>query len=280
MTLGELLKYIQGTLSSSTGIFATPQSEEIVCHLTGFTRTQMYVSYNTPLSSEIIVSAKLIVARRLHGEPLPYILRTAFFYDREYIVTPAVLIPRPDTETLIEQILLNEPSTPRRFVDIGTGSGIIISTLTEQRPWNGIGIDISTYALHVAQLNNQSGYSLLCTNKLEAVKQSAQFDFIVSNPPYISETELEQLDPEVRDREPRTALHGGADGLDFYRYFAKNALSFIKSGGNIYCEIGYNQSQKCSELFADHGWCDIKVVNDLGHNPRVIIAHSPERSNA
>jgi release factor glutamine methyltransferase len=276
MKTGALLRHIKDSLSITLGEYAIPQSEEILSFVTGLSRQNLYLSSNTDLSAEVVIKILDIVSRRLKGEPLPYILQTVFFYDREYFIDSSVLIPRPDTETLIEVILSGEPSTRARFIDIGTGSGIIVSTLTMHRPWKGIGIDISRDALRVAQRNNQSGYALCCADSLNAIKNTAQFDFIVSNPPYITEYEMQALDPEVRDYEPHTALLGGSDGLIFYRLFAERAGIFIKEGGNIYCEIGYTQSEQCSTLFEKHGWRDIRIHKDLGNNTRVLSARAPE----
>jgi release factor glutamine methyltransferase len=276
MTIGESLVYIQNALAPSNGNFALPQSEEILCAVTGLNRTQLYISSSTPLPDTIGKQIQSIIERRLKNEPLPYILGSAYFYDREFVVSPSVLIPRPDTEILVEVILKREPVTPQKFIDIGTGSGIIVCTLTEHRAWDGFALDISIDALRIARKNAHSNIKLLCADLFSAIKAAHQFDFIVSNPPYIPDQSIPELDVDVKDFEPLNALRGGKDGLWFYQQFARNAAKYIKKEGYIYCEIGYDQAEACKSIFELHRWREIMITYDLGHNPRVISARVPE----
>jgi release factor glutamine methyltransferase len=216
---------------------------------------------------------KAILTKRLSGTPLPYIIGNSYFYSREFLVTPDVLIPRPDTETLIELVLMHESKSESIFADIGLGSGIISCILTETVPlWKAVGVDISYPALKVAQKNCHTPVMLLCADMLSAFKPGKTFDFIVSNPPYISQDEMDTLDPEVRNFEPVTALCGGSDGLDFYRYLALESKKVLKKTGRIYCEIGYNQQISVFDIFSNQGWSKIKTEKDLGGNPRVLMA--------
>lgn len=275
MTIGESLAYIQNALASSAGEFAIPQAEEILCTLTGLSRSNLYLSSKKQLSDTTEEQIRSIVTRRLSEEPLAYILKSAYFYNREFFVSPSVLIPRPDTETLVEEVLKRESPTARMFLDVGTGSGIIACILTEQRPWKGIALDLSLGALKVAKKNRRSDIALICSDLFSALKPAHQFDFIVSNPPYIADQSVQELDYGVKAFEPLLALHGGGDGLNFYRQFALHAADYIKKNGYIYCEIGYDQEDVCRKIFETCGWRTVTVTYDLGHNPRVITAMVP-----
>lgn len=273
MNIREALKLFQEKLGLKLGDYCLPQAEQTLETLLQCKRTELYINKEKLLSSEVISRFKSIIQRRLNGEPLQYILGNVFFYNREFKVTPDVLIPRPDTETLVEQVLSIEKSTECLFADIGTGSGIIACILAEERPkWNGVGIDISTNALKIAASNRQtSNLKFICADLLSAIKEKPRFDFIVSNPPYISANELKTLDSSVRDFEPLIALYGGVDGLLFYRKLAEKASDYLVEGGKLYCEIGYNQEQMVESIFNSYGWEHPRVVKDLGGNPRVLI---------
>jgi release factor glutamine methyltransferase len=185
------------------------------------------------------------------------------------------LIPRPDTETLVEQVLHAEDEGALRFADVGTGSGIVAAILTEQRPaWAAVASDISLQALAVAAANRRSGrVALVCCDLLDAVAGGRRFDFIVSNPPYISTGDIGGLDESVRNFEPRRALDGGADGLDFYRRFARELPRFLVPGGRLYCEIGCDQAQAVAGIFApDAGWNGLQLFRDLAGRWRVMRA--------
>jgi len=276
MTISEALDYIQHALLSSSGEFALPQSEEILCTLTGLTRSSLYLSPGKLLSDQTVRQIRVIIERMLSDEPLQYILESAYFYNREFLVSPSVLIPRPDTETLIETVLKKESSEHRIFLDIGTGSGIIDCILTELRPWKSVALDISIGALKVAQKNRRSEIAFLCCDLFSALKPLHQFDFIVSNPPYIQDSLVQELDNSVKAFEPHLALRGGGDGLNYYRQIAFHGAKYIRGEGHIYCEIGYDQEEQCMEIFKTDGWRNVTVIYDLGNNPRVIAAQVPE----
>lgn len=279
MKIHDALEYIRSNLQLQNGVYAVHQAKEILEALLKCSRTELYLCVNRSLSPEMVKTIQEIVERRLNNEPLQYILGHVYFYSREFKITPDVLIPRPDTETLVEQVLRYEKKKECRFADIGTGSGIISCILTEENPgWQSFAIDISYKSLLVAKSNIRSKVHLLCGNVLDSINPLHKFDFIVSNPPYISDDEIQTLDPDVKDFEPYHALCGGADGLWFYRYFAQHAYKWITSSGCIFCETGYNQEQKIVELFHDNGWRDIHIFKDNGGNPRVLRALVPENT--
>jgi release factor glutamine methyltransferase len=275
MTIGEALVHIRDALAPSNGEFALPQAEEILANITGLSRANLYISKDTELTDIDIDRISSIVTRRKNNEPLAYILESAYFYDREFFVSPSVLIPRPDTEILIEKILEQQPRTPQRFLDIGTGSGIIAAILTEHRPWKAVALDISTNALYIAKINRRSSFELVCSDLFAALKPIHQFDFIVSNPPYIDKESMDSLDTDVKDFEPHLALYGGDDGLFFYHQLAAQAAAFIKEEGRIYCEIGYDQLDSCRSIFLMYHWRDISITFDLNRHPRVLSARVP-----
>jgi release factor glutamine methyltransferase len=252
MKIHDALKYIQNKLQKTIGTYAITQSEEILEFFLKCPRTDLYIKSDKPIPTDIIPEIDKIIERRLNGEPLQYILGKTFFYSRDFLITPDVLIPRPDTETLVEQVFKYEKGKNKYFVDIGTGSGIIASILTDYNPgWKGIAIDISYKALLIARQNIKNCVYLLCSDLMSPLKEQKKFDFIVSNPPYISADELETLDREVKDFEPHRALFGGIDGLDFYSLLSENAKKWLKPGGAIYCEIGYNQEPDVKKLFSN-----------------------------
>ena len=274
MNIGQAIRFITEKLSPVSGEFALPQTEQIFESLLKCSRSELYLHSDIPLDSSTLRSLQSILERLLQNEPLPYVLGKTYFYSREFIVNARVLIPRPDTETLVDQVLANEKQNECFFADIGIGSGIISCILTEINPgWKAVGVDISIEALRVARVNNRkSTVYLLRADLLCAFRQSEEFDFLVSNPPYISEGEMNTLDPSVRDYEPVTALYGGGDGLDFYRRLASDSKNLIKSSGRIYCEIGYNQEFHVKEIFSSEGWTEIEITKDLAGRSRVIRA--------
>jgi release factor glutamine methyltransferase len=277
LNINDTLRLIQTQLFPSSGEFAIPQSEEILQSIFRCSRSQLYLRGSDTVTPGVIGQIQSIIKRCITGEPLQYILGKVFFYSREFEVTPDVLIPRPDTEILVEQVLLHEQKEHRFFADIGIGSGIIASILTESNPgWSAIGIDISYKSLLVAKRNIHSAVRLLQGDLLKALREQHLFDFIVSNPPYISNDAINSLDPGVKNFEPRHALSGGKDGLDFYRYLSSEAKKFIVPQGAMYCEIGYDQANSVRELFFMNGWENLGIFKDLGGHPRVIRAVVPE----
>jgi len=262
------------------------------------TRVQLYTDTSIIIGDDDLARVNAITQRHLKGEPLQYIFGMAYFYDREFFVDANVLIPRPDTETLVEAVINSEKDCPARFADIGTGSGIIAAVLAAHRPkWRAVAVDISYGALRVAKKNILSSgitngrermdrqdsssppknIHLVCCDMLTAVRPEKQFDFIVSNPPYISSTQMKALGNSVAGYEPHTALRGGNDGLDYYRMISGCAKMYLKDGGRVYLEIGYDQGESVPGIFSDDGWAGIAVTKDLAGNNRVVTASSSQK---
>ncbi len=214
------------------------------------------------------------IAARAARAPLSHITGQRAFWNRTFRVTPAVLDPRPDTETLIAAALEGPPA--RRILDLGTGSGCILLTLLAEWPGaTGVGVDISPEALAVAADN---AWRLGVDRRAELRRGDwcegleGPFDLIVSNPPYIAEREIAGLAPEVRLHEPRMALSGGADGLDAYRRIAAGAARLAAPGGRILLEIGPSQAAEVSRILAGAGLGGISVLRDFDARDRVVRA--------
>lgn len=251
------------------------EAEQILQHVLSCSRTGLYTSFNSLISEEQRSQINNLVNRCLLNEPLSYVLGSAYFHSKEFMVTNDVLIPRPDTEVLVETVLKLEKAQHCFFADIGIGSGAIAASIALQKPsWTAIGVDISVPALKIAQKNCSQQVLLCAADVFSAFKPQAAFDFIVSNPPYIAESEKQNLDSSVIDFEPHVALFDNADGLTFYKVFAKQADKYLKPGGSIYCEIGYLQGVDVTSLFTNNGWADVTVLPDLAGRNRVLIAKS------
>jgi len=218
------------------------------------------------------------VRRRLVHEPVSRILGIKEFYGREFLVTPDVLDPRPDTETVVDLALEIVRSAGLQLealhiADIGTGSGILISTLLAELPnAHGIATDVSTAALAVAQRNAErigvaSRVSFVATHGLNGRGES--FDLVVSNPPYIAACDIPELEPEVRDYDPHLALDGGADGLDVYREIARIARK-PQRPTRLVLEVGAGQASDVIYIFSLEGWQLLEQRKDLGGHVRAV----------
>ena len=219
------------------------------------------------------------VARRALREPLQYITGTAPFYGYSMKVTPDVLIPRFDTEILVEEVLrVLEPDM--RLLDICTGSGCIPIAIAKEfgELTGGAGLDvlasdISEEALHVARENAERLGVRIHFVKSDLFSEiTGTFDVITANPPYIREADISLLDQEVRAFEPRTALSGREDGLYFYRKITAEASDYLRRDGIMFLEIGADQAESVSGMLRDHGFRDIRLVRDLGGRDRVLMA--------
>ncbi|MGZ6039813.1 MAG: peptide chain release factor N(5)-glutamine methyltransferase [Phenylobacterium sp.] len=216
------------------------------------------------------------LTRREHREPVSHILGRKGFWKIMLNVTPDVLTPRPDTETVVEWVLRDFPEHAAWSVlDLGVGSGAIILSILAERPVaKGLGVDVSEEALAVAR-DNASHLGL--ANRLALLRGDwttglggDTFDLVVSNPPYIASHVIETLEPEVRDHEPRLALEGGDDGLMHYRVLAPEILRVLKPGGRFAVEIGYDQKDAVEALFREAGALGVQTLKDLGDRDRVV----------
>jgi release factor glutamine methyltransferase len=231
------------------------------------------------LPDELFVSYAELLERRRQGEPIQYITGETEFYGLPFRVTPDVLIPRPETEHLVEKVLeLAANFAAPRIVDVGTGSGCIAITLAHKLTHAAItAIDLSTVALTVARDNaKRNGVDLrFLEGDLLAPVAGERFEIVVSNPPYVPTADRESLSVEVRDYEPAQALFAGEDGLEVYRRLIPAAFDALIPSGFVVLEIGYGQSPAITEMLARCGFAQIEFVPDLQGIPRVACAQRP-----
>jgi release factor glutamine methyltransferase len=211
-----------------------------------------------------------LLEQRAAHIPLQHLIGTQEFMGLEFTVSENVLIPRQDTETLVEEIL--KVCEGKKILDLCTGSGCIIISLAKLgKVRKAVGTDLSEKALQIATINvnkHMVEVELLHSDLLQRVE--GEFDIIVSNPPYIPTKDIESLMPEVRDHEPRMALDGSADGLLFYRKIAAGAKEHLTANGLIFFEIGYNQGEEVKQILEKEGFADVKVKKDLSGQDRIV----------
>lgn len=249
-------------------------AELLLAETLGLDRVGLYVNFERPLQADELAAFRERVKRRAGREPLAYILGHTEFWSLPLKVTPAVLIPRPDTELLVEAALPRLGAGPRQVLDIGTGSGALAIALAHEcRECVVTAIDVSPAALAVALDNARLN---LVADRIVLVQQdlarlsAGPFDLIVANPPYIPSGELATLMPEVRDFEPSLALDGGTDGLAAYRAIAAQAGTTLATGGWLLVEVGAGQAAAVQALFAAAGLTDRFVSRDLAGIERVV----------
>lgn len=252
----------------------------LLCHVLGIDKVALVAHSEEPVPSEAEAVLEELLRRRLSGEPVAYILGRREFYGRDFLVNPHTLIPRPETEHLIEAALdFFQGRQDVRFLDLGTGSGCIAVTLSAERPsWRGVAVDISEGALRTARRNagicgteNRVDF-LQADFTLPLPFAPGSFDLVVSNPPYISEEEYAGLDPGVRNFEPRSALVPGPSGLEHPRAVEAAARALLKEGGLLLMEHGYLQGEACRALCPDAYWMDRRTGRDLAGKERFLFA--------
>ena len=220
------------------------------------------------------------ITRRCTHEPAAYIMGHREFWSLDFEVSPAVLIPRPDSETLIETALKELKSNPpKTILDLGTGSGcLLIALLTEWRDATGVGVDISPAALAIAKRNAErlgvSGRTQFIQADFGELSGNC-FDLVVANPPYIPDAVVDTLDSDVRDFEPHLALKGGSDGLGPLERIARSLFDCMNPNALAFIEIGYDQGQSAPRTLRDQGLKVLRVIKDLGHNDRVVVVKLP-----
>ncbi len=273
MTLGEALAI--GTETLQHDRIASPRltAEVLLAHCLVVDRVFLYAHGDDQLSEDSRQSYRSLIARRSTGEPLQYITRQQEFYGRSFVVGPEVLIPRPETELIIDAVqALNSWHAPR-IVDVGTGSGCIAVTLSaEIAGCRVLACDVSLPALTLARKNVErleEAVETVCMDLLGAAR--GPFEFIVSNPPYVAQDEKENLQREVRDWEPHVALYSDGDTLGFFKRLEEAASRYLVEGGYLVMEIGYSMEEAVRGLFGD-GWDLRPTRTDLQGIPRVVIA--------
>lgn len=257
------------------------QTELLLAHVLKLPRMKLYLNFERALSATELDAVRELVKRRGQREPLQHIIGSTSFCGWEVAVNRHVLVPRPETELLAElgwQFLSTLNPQPSTALDFGSGSGCVAIALAAKCPNARVtALDTSADALAVAKQNaiglNLAGQILFMHGDgFAALPADARFDLIISNPPYVPTAEIASLQPEVRDYDPRAALDGGPDGLDFYRLFASNAAVFLKPGGKMMLEFGDGQAEAVRQLFEAQLWIVEEVLQDYNHRPRILIA--------
>ena len=258
---------------------ANPQLDSEILLSNSIKRDKKHIILNPKeiLNSEQLGKFKSLIERRKKGEPIAYLINKKEFWKDEFFVNKDVLIPRPDSELIIEQVLkIYSKDDHLQVLDIGTGSGcILLSILKERSNFYGTGIDISKKSINVSKFNAKQ---LNLTNRVKFFHSSVdnfnngKYDMIVSNPPYIEQLSLKYLEKDVVNFEPKLALSGGFDGFSKIRKVINKASILIKKNGKFILEIGFNQKNKVIKILKEEGFYVNKAIKDYGNNDRCIIS--------
>ncbi|MEP7354000.1 MAG: peptide chain release factor N(5)-glutamine methyltransferase [Acidobacteriota bacterium] len=250
-------------------------AEVLLAYATGHDRVWLVAHSKDELREVWWIHFGRYLHERMQGRPTQYITKHQEFYGRDFRVTPSVLIPRPETEHLIEAVIQLQVTSRQTILDIGTGSGAIAVTLALETSANVVACDISSAALDIAVENGrwlQSSVQWVLSD-LASAFAAESFDIVASNPPYVAQRDKATLQREVRDFEPELALYGGEDGLDIYRRLIPDAWRVLKPGGWLVMEIGASQADAVQTLLASgNQWIDVSVRVDLAGLPRIALA--------
>ena len=275
-TIARVLDWTRSFFDSKDIETARLDAELLIAHALDLSRIDLYLDHHRPLDAQELASIRGLVQRRSQLEPIHYILGERDFWSITLSVDSRVLIPRPDTEKLVELALSNMDETTQNILDLCTGSGAIALALATECPQVQVtATDISEDALAVARANaknlNLNNVSFHQSDLFEGLQ--TQFDVIVSNPPYIRSDDCKRLMVDVRDYEPLMALDGGQDGLDFYRQIVQTAPKLLCSKGHLLLEIGHDQASDLKSLVESSSEFDwINCHQDLAGNDRVVHA--------
>jgi len=265
-------------LLKSNGIISSKlDCELLISKILKINRAEMILNTNKELTTDQFTRFNELVNQRSKKKPIAYLTGKKEFWKYKFYVTKDVLIPRPDTELIIEKVLeltKNKPSL--NFLDIGVGSGcIILSILKERKNFYGTGIDISKKSLEICKINSDN---LGIFHRLRLFKSDidnfryGKYDLIISNPPYIKKFDLKNLDKDVLNYEPQSALNGGLDGLSTIRKVINNSTKLIKKNGILVLEIGFNQTKEVKEILKKKDFFVKEVFKDLAKNNRCIVS--------
>lgn len=282
MTIREEIFNASRILEAANIENASYDAKELMLHCLNISSTDFFLKREESIDEETKLRYEALINRRASHEPLQHITGIAYFYGREFNVNSSVLIPRYDTENLVERVL-KLVKRGDHILDMCTGSGCIIETIAlESRLTREeavfLGVDISKEALKVARTNKEKlgadAVDFMQSDLFENLNDNLRnsFDIIVSNPPYIKTAVIEELDKEVKLHDPYIALDGSSDGLKFYKKITEEAIHFLKKDGYLAYEIGSDQAEEVRNIMASKGFVNIEVYKDLSGLDRVVIA--------
>ena len=273
------LAVIKGTNILKSRFIQTAQldAEILMAKVLGANREYIILNNNKVLEDKKFENFQRLIKERANRKPIAYLLNNKFFWNNEFYVNKNTLIPRPDTEIIVEQILkFTKNKNSLNILDIGVGSGcILLSILNERKKFTGTGIDISKNSLDICKINAKK---LLVEKRTKLYKSDVdkftqgKYDLVVSNPPYIKSCDLKYLDSDVLEFEPKLALDGGLDGLSVIRKVVKKSSELIKRNGKFILEIGFNQKNKVIKLLNKKGFYINSTIKDYAKNDRCVVS--------
>jgi len=275
-SIADLLSKAESILSSSGVIEPRREALSLLALAIRKDKTFLYAHPEHELDESDVARFESMLERRADREPLQYISGVQEFYGLDFEVTPDVLIPRPETEMVVEKAIEIIGDAPGRFCEIGIGSGCIAVSILRNCPKaRAVGLDISDAALRVASRNAErhdlaSRLDLIVSDVFDDLADRDEFDLIVSNPPYVPARDIDGLQVEVRDFEPHVALTDGSDGLSIIRRIVTGSTTRLKQGGTLLIEIGFDQSAKVADLFESEEWEPPRFYPDLQGIPRLL----------
>ena len=266
MKIKEVLKNEVDKLNSYHIEDAILKAQILLQHVLGVSHEYLTIHYEDKMDKQFLRELQMYITQLINGRPIQYIVNNQDFYGYHFYVDENVLIPQPDTEILVEEMIGigKKIDKKMKILDICTGSGAIAISIRKNLECTMYASDISESALEIARKNiviNQTEVSLIHSDMFE--KMDSKFDMIVSNPPYIETSVIESLSEEVKN-EPQIALDGGEDGLKFYRILADKAGNYLEKDGILAVEIGYHQREKVMEIFEKAGFCEVYSKKDFG----------------
>ena len=275
MLISELINNGSQVLKKNNIFSHLLDSELIISCILNKSREKLLTTSDQEVTEQNVIKFNYFIKRRLKREPMAYIFQEKEFWNKKFLVNNGTLIPRPETELLVEKIIKYYKNKDLFFLDVGTGSGCILLTLLEEiKNSYGIGIDISKQALDIA-LKNSTRFELISRSKFlnRSVDQifGYKFDLIVSNPPYVCRHQIKNLSADVKNFEPRIALDGGNDGLDVIKKVIYKSKNILKKKGMLALEIGHGQYKNVSQILRMQGFKDKFLISDYQNNIRCIL---------
>ena len=277
MNIQSAIKKGQLILSSKNIKTAELDSQILMSKAINKEKKFLILNFNEKISQKNLDEFNTLINQRANGEPVAYLINKKNFWNYEFFVNKDVLIPRPDTEVLVEKVLeLTKNKNKLKVLDIGIGSGcILLSILMEKKNFYGTGVDISSKSLNICKINS---HKLGLINRVKLFKSdidnfnNGKYDLIISNPPYIKKSELKCLEKDIINFEPKRALDGGINGLSEIRKVINKSSELIKKNGILILEIGFNQKNCIKKILNNKGFYIKEIAKDLGNNDRCIIS--------